>query len=538
MTKLKYFEQLTFDCGSITKLEYIYLTDFCKANAIESVLEIGCGASTFAFMETGCSIRAIEGKKDRYKHHKNDFDFYDKIELNFLPYKQIKEWPITESKYDLAFVNAPQGTTTMSRYDAVVWALGCAKTIILHDAKRKGEQETISKILSHNDYKDHYIDSGRGMSILHKDDITIPSYKQSLKNNKPTLLNDIKPFKKSTEKKPCNDCSRKKLKNKKNDYAIFVCSNQGYMQYANVLLNSIDKYKLPVDVYFMHYDFNNSYIEDIKDKFNFNIIPIEIKRDDFVVDEFNKNNKNLFIKQSRFKYIRELGLPYKAICMLDADMFVTTPNFMNLFDLVSGTEKLIACNEKYKWVFNNKYTYQNKPIFDNNTKAHKFHCSVPIFFDLNKWTDVFDYYNQLAYNAFEVDDNGTNTKPIGDIFCWNISVYKNNRQNDIVLFPMETMAQVHSRYFTPGHRIYKENNLFLTESGDEVFSIHGRIGNKSWYDGQIRSAQKMDSHIVDIASTTLKMIQKEWYDLNVNHKLNIYDYMDKNDYWESIKGDK
>ncbi len=335
----------------------------------------------------------------------------------------------------------------------------------------------------------------------------------------------------------------------KNNYAFFICSNREYIPFLNVLLNSLDRCGINnVDVYLMYYEFDLEYLKKIKNSFSFNLIPIEIKKERFSINIFNKRNKNLFIKQARFKYIKEYGMEYDAICMLDADMFITTPNFMNLFELVKGTDKLIGCNERYKWPFDHKYVHNGEKIFERPIKAYKFHCSVPIIFDLKKWADVFDYYNEIAYNAFEVDGTGKIKKPVGDIYCWNISVYKNNRQNDVILFPMETMTQVHQTNSINWTRITKEREIWMTYAGDEVFSIHGRVGREGWRKMHSNKINQIIQEGINISDTfmnknkmksnmerTLRLIEREWYYLNVNHKVNIYDFFPLNRYWEQIK---
>lgn len=326
-------------------------------------------------------------------------------------------------------------------------------------------------------------------------------------------------------------------------FAFFVCSNGGYLPFLNVLLNSIAKQNCHIDTYLLYYDFPEKYIEDATSKMPYPLIPLEIKREDFNIADYNKNNNNLFIKQARFKYIREYGVKYDAICMLDADMFITTPNFMNLFDLVNGTRKLIACNERFKWMLDSRFSFNGKPIFEKPIKAYKFHCSVPLVFDMKEWIEVFDFYNELAFNAFETDASGKITKPAGDIYCWNISVYKNDRQNDVVLFPMETMTQVHHTYAHPWTELTKDNGTWITYAGDEVFSIHGRIGNKSWFEGQVRGARKRyrahniqdsDEEVEDKVGSVLRRVQKEWYDLNFKEIINLYDYVPVDKYWESF----
>ena len=302
------------------------------------------------------------------------------------------------------------------------------------------------------------------------------------------------------------------------NYGIFLCCNQQYLPFLHVLFNSLEKHKINIPVELLYYNFPEDYIKYAQDKFSFPIIPTEIKREDFQIHKFNEKNNNLFIKQSRFKYIYDKGVKYDAICMLDTDMFVCTHNIMNLFDLVKDTNKLIACNERFKWNFGSRYHFNNEPIFEKGVKALKFHCSVPLFFDLKRWILEFNYYNKIAINTFEVDDKQNIVKPVGDIYCWNISVYKNNRQDDVILFPMQTMTQVHYTYAQPWTELRKEGDNWVTFDGDEVFFIHGRIGNPAWAEGQLRGVKKRiedrgmpfnENRVTGV----LNKFKKEWYTL-------------------------
>jgi hypothetical protein len=105
------------------------------------------------------------------------------------------------------------------------------------------------------------------------------------------------------------------------------------------------------------------------------------------------------------------------------------------------------------------------------------------------------------------------------------------------------MTQVHYTYANPCTWLSKKDGYWFTSAGDEVFSIHGRIGDKDWFDEQMRGAKKffVDNHIPftqemeERVRATLRAIQKEWYDINCNHKLNVYDYCPYNKYWETFK---
>lgn len=316
-------------------------------------------------------------------------------------------------------------------------------------------------------------------------------------------------------------------------YGVFVCANGSYLPYVNALLNSVDKHALDLDVHLLHSDMPSQYMEEVTRSFRFPVHLTEIRRADFAGRLRNHVDTNLFLKQSRFKYVRALGERYDAICMLDADMFVASHAFMNLFDLVRGTSKLIGCNEKDKWTFNKRYTHQGQPLFDVPTRALKFHCSVPIIFDMKQWCEVFDYYNQLAYNAFEVDEVGRIIKPIADMFCWNISILKKQRQNDVVLFPMSVMTQARCTYAHPWTRLEKRDGMWMTYEGDEVFTVHGKFGDRDWHNEQLRGLRVLatEYHIsgnyMESVEATIQGLFEEWFELNYCHQLKLDKYIPK-----------
>lgn len=300
------------------------------------------------------------------------------------------------------------------------------------------------------------------------------------------------------------------------NFANFVVSDKGYLAYCHALLNSLEQCKIYYPLYFLHYKIPQEYFIEANKLFSFEIIPVELTDEDF--NNFKVPNKNLFLKQSRFKFIQQYAAQYDAVCMFDADMFLVSPNFSNFYNLVANTRYLIGCNERYKWQFTNRYIYNEAPIFQGRgIKATKFHCSVPIIFDYKQWVEVFNFYNELMLYGEEIHPkNGR--QPIGDMFCWNISVCKNKRENDIVLFPMETMTQVHYSNVFPWTRIFKDGTMWRTFAGDEVYSVHGRICNPNWATSQINGYKKHCQNYKmqeDLSSVNLviKQTQNEWFKL-------------------------
>lgn len=330
------------------------------------------------------------------------------------------------------------------------------------------------------------------------------------------------------------------------NYAIFVSSHWGYVPFVNALFNSLAKRKWRHRVYFIyHEDVLPAYIDALK-ALPFEVVPLKINPTDH--DLADDPGRNLFMKQTRFRYIREHGTAHDAICMLDADMFCVSERFENLFNLVAGTSHLIGCEERIKWGFDKRYTADGKPLFDRPVKAYKFMCSVPIIFDLKKWTDVFDTYNRLAFKAWEVDEQGNRKKRVGDIYTWSVSIYLNNRQDDCVLLPMHSMTQVHGTAGASWCALKNENGYWYCADGCEVYTVHGRIGTADWADSQRRwyanalaaGGQKYEGKIRDTAEAAYRFIQREWWECNFGNDavINLYKFFPQNAIWDACREGK
>jgi len=319
------------------------------------------------------------------------------------------------------------------------------------------------------------------------------------------------------------------------NYAIFVATTPRYKKHVNALLNSFEKRKLCekcyLTVYVLHYGgINRSWLIAISEVFSFNVITVEIKENEVKHPENMKEIE--FVKRARFKYILKYAGKYDVICLLDADMFIVSPDFMKLFDLVNGTNQLIGCNEAFKWGIGGNYTYEGQPIFQEPQKLFNMHCSVPIIFDSFHWEQVFSYYLKIAY--FGEQEKGGKIVGIGDIMSWNISVQKCGKEADIVTFPMETMCQVHQTYLYSDRYVVVENGYWRTARGDRLYSIQGRWntgldfveGSQEWCEKNLLDYDKAWPNI----KKGLEYIQQEWYNLNFYGKL----ILDEENIWEKF----
>ena len=321
-------------------------------------------------------------------------------------------------------------------------------------------------------------------------------------------------------------------------YAIFVASNINYLCYLNALLNSLDKQGIENTVYILSDNLPEQYLKDIVNRMSYEAIPVNIRYKDFDINKYNDQHGRgtFFIKRARFKYVSDFAPEYDAVCLLDADMFVVSRNFSNFFELVSGTNLLVGCNERFKWNFPNRYRFKGEPIFKDNIKDFKFHCSVPIFFDFKKWEEVFKTYNEMCFNSFEYNEKNEIIKSTGDIFCWNIAVCKNQREDDVILFPMGTMTQVHHTHVLPCNHINRvSDSLWVNEENLEVFSIHGRVDKRGYKEQSLRAVTAQTQGCITDDTTLIRHLKKaeriikeirtEWVSLNKDYKVKLNDYI-------------
>lgn len=325
-------------------------------------------------------------------------------------------------------------------------------------------------------------------------------------------------------------------------YAIFVSSTWNYVQYLNALVNSIQKRRLfeynNLDVHVIYtLDFPDAYLDAISNSFDYNLIAIGFDREKSLFRD--EQNKNRIMKFARFEYMRQAAMEYDVVCMLDADMMIVSPEFMNLFDLVYGTDKLIGCNEHFKWTIGDNekgpvYKMDDPILFPDDgfiftepTLLWKFHCSVPIIFNMTEWDSVFDFYLKLVSEGYEVK-NGKQI-PMGDIFSWNTAVRYMNKQNDLILFPMEVMTQVHYTNTDPNRRVIDNNGYWHTWAGDPVYSLHGRVDRDRWVSEHWRvfernNAESEHEKLRPKIAQTLEMIKREWDELN-DGKVKLSDFL-------------
>lgn len=331
-----------------------------------------------------------------------------------------------------------------------------------------------------------------------------------------------------------------------NRYAIFFAATgpmagRNYIADANCLLNSIEKHRLHtkvngvLDVYLLHYGFDPkwNYLEKAKKLFSFNLIPIDMNR----YKDFQGEMKSIeFIKRIRYRVITSIGMEYDVVCLLDSDMFFVSDEFVSFFEMVNGTRYLIGCNEKFKWEVgpNNYFEGNGKQLFDKPDKLHAMICNVPSVFDMKKWIDVFNYYNDIAFTGYQI--KGNIRVGIGDIFAHNISIQNMNRCADVIMFPMETMTQVHHTWINPNTYVIRDGDRWRSAAGDKMYMIHDtkRICRKTFVSDNMNKFRKdnagcsMAMKFEGKIKNGLEAVQNEWHELTFESYLDVSDLITEN----------
>ena len=333
-----------------------------------------------------------------------------------------------------------------------------------------------------------------------------------------------------------------------NRFALFVAATgpdigRNYIPDVNSQLNSLQKQGITdLDVYLLNYGFppDWNYCEKAVEAFDFNVIPITMSRDD--VPHPKQTNPIEFTKRARYFYLMEYAKNYDAVCLMDADMFVVSPAFRGLFDLVAGTSLMVGANERFKWdVGATSYFYSDGcPIFPDPRKLHMMICNVPCLFDMNKWADVFETYKQICFDGFQF--RRTEKVGIGDLYAHNIAINVHNREQDIYAFPMSTFAQVHNVWRKPWTHIINDGGNWRTFAGDRIMVVHDTKkiatdrfvpGNMAKYLEEFEGWKDRDAFEGKIR-TGLRALQKEWYNLNLQQSLHLDDFMGFDPLWETF----
>lgn len=161
--------------------DYNALLEECRTRNANRVLEFGPGISTLALIESGCGAILTCEYNDRWFNSAHEL-FKGRPEVSLLRYRNDPEVSVAglapDDTFDLAFVDSPIGIPSRgtvrhpgqedcNRLNTVLFALERAAVVLLHDAKRPGEEMTLSRVAA-SGHAVSMIDTRKGIARIER----------------------------------------------------------------------------------------------------------------------------------------------------------------------------------------------------------------------------------------------------------------------------------------------------------------------------------------------------------------------------------
>lgn len=245
--------------------------------------------------------------------------------------------------------------------------------------------------------------------------------------------------------------------------SIVIAASANYAPGVKAFLASFHKYHPATDiiVYLLDYNLSPDFVSEQATKYDFLEI-IKLKT------PFTE--QAWACKIQRFQFVQSLkGL----VMMMDADMFFCA-NIDRWFDLaaqgyiVAGSN---GSNVRYTKAWREKYE-MDIPLEMN----YKTITSVPTILDMAKhgilWQEIYNHKLQRKQGS--------------DFDLINVFIAMHDKFKDLLIYPCQSMTQVHHFGIKLDTRIIKIDDKLMTADGQEVFTVHGKFWSKGWLDGLMK----------------------------------------------------
>ncbi|MEQ1748172.1 MAG: hypothetical protein ABL974_02035 [Prosthecobacter sp.] len=160
--------------------ELLWLENFARSQCAEgrqNVIEFGPGRSTHALHKAGCTVATYETNPRSFSTLTPTLPTGVTLHL----FKNESSLGGLEATFDWAFVDGPAGHLLVdgkSRWHVLEWCAERCDLIVLHDAKRPGEEQSIAALVSAG-WSATRVETERGFCLLTRGisaDLTSPSH--------------------------------------------------------------------------------------------------------------------------------------------------------------------------------------------------------------------------------------------------------------------------------------------------------------------------------------------------------------------------
>jgi len=179
----------------------------------------------------------------------------------------------------------------------------------------------------------------------------------------------------------------------------------------------------------------------------------------------------------RFNMAAKLAPKYDAICLLDADMFLTADPTL-FFEIASRGFIVTGSNGM---VINFDKEYQEKYGVDLKSENYlypKIHTTVPIF--INK--DNIHWFKEL-YDSKRIDH-------WDDFLYLNILGIKMGMDKKMIVMPPYTFTGIHHWIVKPATGVFKKGDILLSGTEEQIYIVHGKWWDKGWLQDLLPTMKK------------------------------------------------
>jgi len=239
-------------------------------------------------------------------------------------------------------------------------------------------------------------------------------------------------------------------------FAYVVPASSNYIEGLNAMFGSLEFWKNKADVVLVNFRLPEDFLEGLK-KYSYNIRVIE--------SEGEHQTEATAIE--RFRVAFEIGQEYDAICLLDADMFMTADNT----DFLEAAAKGVIITGSNGMIINFNKAYQKQYSLDlgkDEWVYPKIHTTVPIFISKVDLDWFYELYHSRRIDHWD------------DFLYLNILGIKMGKDKKMICLPPYTFTGIHHFQMKPETAVFRKEDFLLSGTEEQVYMVHGKWWDKGW----------------------------------------------------------
>lgn len=239
-----------------------------------------------------------------------------------------------------------------------------------------------------------------------------------------------------------------------NNYAFVVAASENYQMGLKALFRSIDQHAPYTDIILV----------------SWNLSSIPDSHGNVIVINSDIEHQVHGTAIERFRVASELAGKYDAICLLDADMFLTAD--VGLFFDIASKGFIVTGSNGMLINFNKEYQeHYHIDLGCDQYPYYKVHTTAPIFlsdYDL-------DWFSEL-YNSRRIDS-------WDDFLYLNILGIKMKKYERMLCMPPYAFTGIHHWQVKPCTRAIEKGGKLISNTEEEIYMVHGKWWDEGWLTG-------------------------------------------------------